>query len=73
MRAQAQAEAKAAAQAQVEEQVKKILAAEKTAYMENLTDSITKEQKKTEDENLLVQLYVSKHFKHGTYVSESLL
>lgn len=59
MRAQAQAEAKAAAEAQVEEQVKKTLELEKAAYMENLTDAITKERMKTEDERLMVQLYVS--------------
>lgn len=67
VRAQAQAEAKAAAQAQVEKQVKKILAAEEAAYMENLTDSIMKERMKTEDENLLVQFYVSKKYIH-TYI-----
>lgn len=67
MRAQARAEAKAAAQAQVEEQVKKTLAAEKAAYVEKLTDSIMKERKKTEDENLLVQLYVSKESIHLSY------
>ena len=58
MRAQAQAEAQAAAQAQVEEQVKKTLEAEKAAYVENLTDSIMRERMKTEDERLMVQLYV---------------
>lgn len=59
MRAQARAEAEAAARAQVEEQVKTTLEAEKAAYMENLTDSITKERMKTEDQRLMVQLYVS--------------
>lgn len=61
MRVQAQEEAKAAAQAQVEEQVKKTLEAEKAAYMGNLTDSIMKERMKTEDQRLMVQLYVSTH------------
>lgn len=59
MRAQAQAEAQAAAQAQVEEQVKRTLEGEKAAYVENLTDSIMKERMKTDDERLMVQLYVS--------------
>lgn len=59
MRTQTRAEARAAAQAQVEEQVKKTLEAEKAAYMESLTDSIMKERMKTEDEKLMVQLYVS--------------
>ncbi len=59
MRAQAAAEAKAAAQVQVEEQVKKMLDSEKEAYMEKLTDSIMKERMKTEDQRLMVQLYVS--------------
>lgn len=61
MRAQAQAEARAAAQAQVEEQVKKTLEVEKAAYMESLTDAITKERMKAEDEKLMVQLYVSRN------------
>lgn len=61
MRVQAQAEAKAAARAQVEEQVKKTLEAEKAAYTENLTDSFMKERMKTEDQRLMVQLYVSTH------------
>lgn len=59
MRLQAHVEARAAAQALVEEQVKKTLETEKVAYMENLTESITKERMKTEDERLMVQLYVS--------------
>lgn len=59
MRAQARAEARAAAHTQVEEQVKKTLEAEKAAYMENLTESIAKERIKTEDQRLMVQLYVS--------------
>lgn len=60
IRAQCQAEAGAAAQAQVEQQVKETLEAEKAAYRENLTDSIMKERMKTEDERLMVQLYVSR-------------
>lgn len=59
MGTQARAEAEAAARAQVEEQVKTTLEAEKAAYMENLTDSIMKERMKTEDQRLMVQLYVS--------------
>lgn len=39
--------------------MKKTLDEEKTAYMENLTEAITKERMKTEDERLMVQLYVS--------------
>lgn len=72
MRAQAQAEAQAAAQAQVEEQVKKTLEAEKAAYVENLTDSIMKERMKTEDERLMVQLYVRTRTTCSVHVSGSL-
>lgn len=57
LRALAVVEAEAAAQAQVELQVKQTLDAEKAAYMETLTQSITKERMKTEDEKLMVQLY----------------
>ncbi|XP_039882017.1 MICOS complex subunit MIC19-like isoform X1 [Simochromis diagramma] len=57
MRVQVRAEARAAARAQVEEQVKKILEAERAASTEKLTDTITKERMKTEDEKLMVQLY----------------
>lgn len=60
LRAQAQAEAKAAALAQVEQQVKKTLEAEREAYRESLTEAIVKERVKTEDQLLMVQLYVSK-------------
>lgn len=60
IRVQAEAEAKAAAHAQVEEQVKKTLELEKEAYMEDLTESIMKERIKTEDQRLMVQLYVSR-------------
>lgn len=58
MRAQARAAAQASAQAQVEEQVKKTLDGEMMAYKENLTDAIMKERMKTEDQRLMVQLYV---------------
>ncbi|CAI5665245.1 unnamed protein product [Oreochromis niloticus] len=57
MRAQVRAEARAAARARVEEQVKKILEAERAASTEKLTDTIMKERMKTEDEKLMVQLY----------------
>lgn len=74
MRNQAQAEAKAAAQAQVKEEVKNTLEVEKAAYMENLTDSIMKERLKTEDQKLMVQLYVSEHplYVYGRNLSLSL-
>ncbi|KAM6937895.1 MICOS complex subunit MIC19-like [Xenentodon cancila] len=57
LKVQAEAEASAAARAQVEVQVKETLEAEREAYMEKLTESITKERMKTDDERLLVQLY----------------
>lgn len=60
LRVQAQAEAQAVAQAQVEELVKKTLEAEREAYNESLAEAIVKERIKTEDQLLMVQLYVSK-------------
>lgn len=58
LRVEAQAQARAAAQAEVEQQVKTTLDAEKAAYSDSLMDSIMKERMKTEDEKLMVQLYV---------------
>lgn len=60
MKALAEEEARVAAQAQVEAQVRKTLEAENGAYTEKLTESIMKERMKTEDQKLLVQLYVSR-------------
>lgn len=58
MRTEARAQARAAAQAQVEQQVKTTLEVEKAAYSESLMDAIMNERMKTEDEKLMVQLYV---------------
>lgn len=72
MRTRARAEARAAAQAQVEEQVRKTLGAQKAAHAENLKDSIMRERMKTEDERLMVQLYVSARDAQTVHVSASL-
>ena len=73
MRALAQVEATAAAQAQVDEQVKKTLGAEKSAQMEKLTDAIMRERMRTEDQRLMVQLYVSMHVIYVQYCAKGLV
>uniref|UniRef100_A0A8C5N6J2 Solute carrier family 35 member B4 n=1 Tax=Gouania willdenowi TaxID=441366 RepID=A0A8C5N6J2_GOUWI len=57
IRLDAHAQAQAAAQALVEDQVKKTLQAEKSVHTQKLTEAITKERLKTEDQKLMVQLY----------------
>lgn len=72
MRVQAAAEAKAAAQAQVEEHVKKALLAEKPGYLENLKEAIMQERMKTEDQRLMVQLYVRAANTNDAHVCQDL-